>query len=170
MPINPKCPVPYHATVYAEFLKVREEQAKQQGRKLTETNDRAARVIFETGVNAVLDVVHFIANGKRPGYVMRVASLGTGTGKSTNAVALVAAYARRFNDTYQPRKDFSAAFVVPTVQLAKETVRELSALLPTGETGLVRPSPTGPALTPTSQKLRPETIASSCSLTRSGRR
>jgi hypothetical protein len=128
-----RSPVPHHNILYAEFQRIRARQAALHGRQMTDTNHQAARVIFETAVHAVMDVEQFDRAGRLPHYVMRVASLGTGTGKSTSAVALVAAYCRVHDDCLLPRHAFSAAFVLPTVQLAREMTAELQALMPQGE-------------------------------------
>jgi hypothetical protein len=128
-----RSPVPYHQALFREFNKVRDEQAARQGRQLTDVNSQAGRVVFETGVNAVQDVHQYVSSGQFPRYVMRVASLATGSGKSTSAIALVAAYCRVYDGKLLPRDNFSAAFVVPTVTLAKETLAELQPLMPAGE-------------------------------------
>ena len=134
-PPGDRTPVPYHNALYRLFQQVRQEQASHHGRNLTTVNNQAARVVFETGVRAAMDVHSWEQDDNHPHPVMRVASLATGSGKSTSATALVAAYCRLYDDRSLPRDDFSAAFVVPTAQLARETVAELSRLMPdTGET------------------------------------
>src|SRR5947209_2599428 len=129
-----RTPVPYHNILYRIFGQIRQQQAQRHGRVLTPVNDKAARVVFETGVHAVLDVLASASNPRHGYPIMRVASLATGSGKSTSAAALVAAYATLHDDKRGlPRDVFSAAFVVPTVQLARETVAEIADLMPQGE-------------------------------------
>lgn len=138
MPINSetvvedRSPVPNHSLLYRVFQQVREEQAAHHGRSLTTVNNQAARVVFETGVRSIMDVdaAETKADGDHSYPVMRVASLATGSGKSTSATALVAACCRLCDGKLLPVDAFSAAFVVPTVRLARETVTELARLLP----------------------------------------
>jgi hypothetical protein len=117
----PAAPLGGHSLLYRRFLAKRDRQAQLHGRTITEANRRAGDVIFKTAALAAMDVFQSNATGAVPPHTMRVVSLATGTSKSTSAYAYIAA-AVEFDE------EFSAAYIVPTIALAKEVVAELSAL------------------------------------------
>lgn len=107
-----------------KYFETRKKQIQKFGRDMTEMDKAASEVIFNTAITAIQNV----RQGNKE-VCMQAVSLGTGVGKSSSAYALIATFAK-----YD--RNFSVAYVVPTVKMAIEAQEGIEALLGEGSSVL----------------------------------
>lgn len=102
------------------FHDMRERQIHNHGRVVSDIDKRVSTVVLNAALKAMDNVRSGVARTQ-----MQAVPLGTGLGKSSSAYALIAAFA--LHD-----REFSAAYVVPTIKMGIEAQEGIEELLGVG--------------------------------------
>lgn len=106
------------------FYEMRERQIKMHGRVVSNIDMRVSEVVLDAALAAMSGVQR-----KENDALIHAVPLGTGLGKSSSAYALIAAFALN-------SFEFSAAYVVPTIEMAIDAQEGIEALIGVGTTTL----------------------------------
>ena len=106
------------------FHEMREHQIHNHGRAVSGIDRQVSTVVLTAALTAIGNVRSGVARTH-----MQAVPLGTGLGKSSSAYALIAAFA--LHD-----REFSAAYVVPTIKMGVEAQEGIEELLGSGTTTL----------------------------------
>jgi hypothetical protein len=106
------------------YYEMRERQITQRGCTVNATDQQVSKIVLDAALIAIDNV-----QGGNRSTRMQAVPLGTGLGKSSSAYALIAAFA--LND-----RNFSAAYVVPTIKMGIEAQEGIEALTGEGTTTL----------------------------------